>query len=116
VSAPVIWRDVRPYPAKPALSRTVVVKPPTPYAAAAQHFEHTVQAGVDNPLPRAYPASRQYPVSEYLGECSKAAQALLFQASHKAMQGDNAEAGHLLRRFVEQCGKDYADDHEEAFA
>lgn len=83
---------------------------------AVQTFTSALFSGVDEELKTDAELSRKrYPVSSYLGEPSREARGLLFQACHKAQQGDNVEAGHLLRKFIERVANEYADDHAGAY-
>lgn len=53
-----------------------------------------------------------YPISTYLGECSRPAQAKLFAACFLAMNGDRAEeVAEALRAFVEVVADEYASDY-----
>lgn len=84
---------------------------------AKQAVHTALFSGVDESMPNGMSlGGKRYPLSTYLGECSREAQGLLFQACHHAEQGDNVLAGAMLRRFIERVAAEYADDHEEAFA
>jgi len=83
----------------------------------AEHIRHThaelfvdaVRAGADIEL--IAPWSREgkrLPVSAYLGECGKEAQALLLKASAQAMKEDTPLA-RMVQAYVKQCASDYSD-------
>ena len=79
-------------------------------AAYARDFTASVAAGDDRKLP-IYRVDgklpRMVPVSEFLGECHKDAQALLFKACAAAFREDGAMALELLRSFVEEIAAEY---------
>jgi hypothetical protein len=75
----------------------------------AQMFEDAVRSGSDILLLFPGAVSRaQFPVSTFLGECSKDAQAALFRACTEAMNG--RDSGEALRAFVSRVAAEYAFD------
>lgn len=86
-------------------------------AAYAAEFTAAVKAATDKPLP-IYSVStgkaRMVPVSEFLGECHKAAQALLFKACAEAEQGNAVMAVSLLKAFTQEVASEYGVTTAEA--
>ena len=93
------------------------------YDAAHEAVIEAVERGCDRLLPLDCSRASQYPVSTYLGECSKACQELLFKACHEAeapchpsqIAEQNARVAVLLRKFVEAVATEYADDNQGAW-
>ena len=83
------------------------------YVNAQADFLGRVARGEDTRLPsRPFAGARQWKVSEML-DSSETARQILFAACREASNG--RDAGLLLRQFVEQCARDYAEDHAERY-
>lgn len=87
----------------------------TALAAAKEAFVEGVTRGVDRPLPLGVSTPRQWPISTFLGECDKHAQALLFAACSAAMDDRSIEAAVKLKAFVDHVASQYALDSEDVW-
>lgn len=78
-------------------------------ASYAADFTSAVTAGVDKLLPiyRVSAPARMVPVSEFLGECHKDAQRLLFRACAEAEAGNSVMAVSLLKAFTQEVASEY---------
>lgn len=81
--------------------------------AGKEAFIEGVTRGVDRPLPLGVSTPRQWPISTFLGECSKHSQALLFAACNAALADRSIEAAAKLKAFVDHVAAEYASDSEE---
>ena len=85
-----------------------------PYAG---QFAAHIAAGTDHALPvYGLHRVRFVPVSEFLGEPHKAAQALLFRACHEAAAGNSLMAVELLKAFSKEVASEYGVTTAEAVA
>jgi hypothetical protein len=86
-------------------------------AGYAAELTALVAAGTDKPLP-IYNVStglaRMVPASEFLGECHKAAQGLLFRACAEAEKGNGVMAVSLLKAFTQEVAAEYGVTTAEA--
>lgn len=74
----------------------------------------SLKSGQDVILPTGNPYLR-YPVSEYLGECSKEAQQMLFRLCVAIAHGNEADALIWGRKYTERVATDYAERYFDAF-
>lgn len=84
--------------------------------AYAKQFAEAIAAGADKPLPvySLHGKVRFVPASEFLGECHKDAQALLFKACSEAAQGNSLMAVELLKAFTKEVATEYGVTTAEA--
>lgn len=86
----------------------------------AEHFKadflRDIATGADRRLPiySQHGPARFAPVSEFLGECHKAAQALLLEACTAAANGEATSACLLLTRFAAEVAGEYGVTTAEA--
>lgn len=82
------------------------------YLSAYMDFLGRVARGEDTPTPATRDGGPNWKVSQLL-DPGEEARHLLFAACREASNG--RDCANLLRQFVEQCAKDYAEDRAERY-
>lgn len=80
------------------------------YEMSRDFLLECVRIGDDMPIPQSGRLSGEWPLSAYLGECSKENQQRLLQACAWAMRDRPAECIAALQEFVRAVAQEYAED------